>query len=72
MPIACLSFLADTRPANDAAELIARYGEGARDEARARADRSRTLGNHIHFCRWRQVARLVALLATDAVIGTLH
>ena len=56
----------------DATDLIARFGLDAAEEAASRADRSRDLGNVVHFCRWRQVERLVVLLTADEVIGTVH
>ena len=55
--------LPDRSAAADAAELIARYGEFAADEAAARAGRSRELGNLVHFCRWRQIERMIVLLS---------
>jgi hypothetical protein len=65
-------FLSDRQSYEDAAELIARFGDDAGYEAAARADRSRDLGNHIHFCRWRQIERMIVLLSFDQVIGTVH
>ncbi|MFL0585254.1 hypothetical protein ACH0BU_01250 [Sphingomonas olei] len=65
-------YLADRQLVYDAAALIHRFGTYAADEAALRADRSRTVGNVIHFCRWRQVERLVRVLATDQRLGTLH
>ncbi|KKI19107.1 hypothetical protein CA236_01755 [Sphingomonas sp. ABOLG] len=65
-------YLADRQLVSDAAALIHRFGTYAADEAARRADRSRTVGNVIHFCRWRQVERLVRVLATDQRLGTLH
>ena len=65
-------YLSDASAAADAAELIARFGIHAASEAAARADRSRDLGNVIHFCRWRQVERLVMLLSEDEASGTVH
>ncbi len=56
----------------DATDLIAKFGLDASMEAAARADRSRDLGNVVHFCRWRQVERLVALLNVEEPIGTVH
>ena len=56
----------------DATDLIAHYGELAQFEAAQRADRSRSLGNVIHFCRWRQVERTIAMLSDDEVTGTIH
>lgn len=66
-------YLADPAAAADAADLIARFGPHAADEAAARADHSRSLGNVIHFCRWRQIGRMIDLLcAPDAGDATLH
>jgi hypothetical protein len=67
-----LPYLADTREVADANELIRAFGEEAGSEAAARADRSRDLGNHIHFCRWRQIERLVVLMSIPRAIGTVH
>ena len=41
-------------------------------EAASRADRSRNLGNQVHYCRWRQIERLIALLSTPHAVGTVH
>jgi hypothetical protein len=65
-------YLADRHLVTDASSLIRAFGAFAADEAAIRADRSRALGNVVHFCRWRQVERLVRLLATDAPAGTIH
>lgn len=67
-----LPYLADRAHVHDAADLIAAYGDDAGYEAAARADKSRDLGNHLHFCRWRQVERLIVLLSADRAIGTVH
>lgn len=64
--------LPDAAAANEAAELIDRFGGFAADEAAARADRSRNLGNVIHYCRWRQIQRLIEALALDAGGATVH
>jgi hypothetical protein len=56
----------------EAAQLIERFGAFARDEAALRADRSRDLGNFIHFCRWREVARMIELMRDEAVTGPVH
>lgn len=47
------------------------YGEHAAMEAAMRADRSRTMGNVVHFCRWRQIQRTITMLG-DAGAGTVH
>lgn len=66
-------YLPDAAAAADAAELIQRFGAYAASEAAARADRSRDLGNVVHFCRWRQIERMIELLSTrDRADATLH
>ena len=55
-----------------AQSLITSYGEEAGLEAANRADKSRSVGNHLHYCKWRQVERLCILLAIDQTIGTVH
>lgn len=65
-------YLRDVREVTDAAELMAMFGDGASGEAAARADRSRDIGNHIHFCRWRQIERLIVLLSATHAVGTVH
>jgi hypothetical protein len=64
--------LPDRSAASDAADLMARFGEYAASEAAARADRSRELGNVIHFCRWRQIERLILLLAEGGRAHSIH
>ena len=66
-------YLPDAAAAADAAELIARFGDYAAGEAAARAHRSRGLGNVIHFCRWRQIERMIVLLSsTERADATVH
>ena len=66
-------YLSDASAAADAAELIARFGVHAASEAAARADRSRDLGNVIHFCRWRDVERMIETLSTTSAADvTIH
>lgn len=67
-----MPFLSGRKSYEDAAELIALFGDNAGYEAAARADRSRDMGNHIHFCHWRQIERLIVLLAYDQPLGTVH
>jgi hypothetical protein len=67
-----MPYLADPAQVVDAAELITRFGDDAGFEAAARADRSRDLGNTVHFCRWRQIERLIVLLAVERAVGTVH
>lgn len=65
-------FLSDAASVADAAELIARFGSDAEFEAATLADQARDRGNHLHFCRWRQIERLIVLLACDEPIGSIH
>lgn len=51
---------------------MALFGDNAGYEAAARADHSRDLGNHIRFCHWRQIERMIVLLSIDRPIGTVH
>lgn len=62
----------DRMAAMEAQDLLAKHGEAASEAAAARARESRNLGNHIAFCRWRQIERLIAVLCTDAPVGTRH
>lgn len=62
----------DSTHYNDAELLISNYGEEAGLEAANRADKSRSVGNHLHYCKWRQVERLCVLLSIDQSIGTIH
>ena len=64
--------LPDRAAAADAAELIARFGAAAAREAAARAEASRGLGNVVHFCRWRQIERMILLLAAGPEGRTVH
>ncbi len=65
-------YLTDRASVDDAADLMSRYGDDAAYEAVARADRSRDKGNYIHFCRWRQIERLILLLSIELPMGTIH
>ncbi len=67
-----LPYLASPAAVVDAGALIAEYGDDAGFEAAARADRSRDLGNAIRFAHWRQIERLIVLLASDDVVGSVH
>lgn len=65
-------YLADAQQVAEAAELIAAYGEHAGVEAAIRAGRMRAIGNHLHFCRWRQTERLIGIMVSDEAVGTVH
>jgi hypothetical protein len=67
-----LPYVADRATVAAAHDLMQQFGDDAGFEAAARADRSRDLGNVIHFCRWRQIERLILVLAARDVSGTVH
>lgn len=67
-----LPYVEDRSVVADAAELMAAFGDDAGFEAAARADRSRDLGNAVHFARWRQIERLIVVLTSEASFGTVH
>lgn len=70
--IALPPYISDASDLATAHELISDFGTRAADEAVARAADARDNDNVIRFCRWRQVARLVNLLARPGVWGTIH
>jgi hypothetical protein len=65
-------YLADRAAAADADELIKLFGAHAASEAAARARSSRSLGNVVHYCRWRQIERLIERLGAGRGEATLH
>lgn len=67
-----MPYLASRSAVTDATDLIDRFGDDAGFEAAARAEASRDLGNAIHFCRWRQVERLILVLSAPCAVGTIH
>jgi len=67
-----LPYLTGTADVAEARALIASFGDDAGFEAAARADASRDVGNHLHFCKWRQIERLILMLAADRAVGTVH
>jgi hypothetical protein len=64
--------LADRAAFREAADLIDRLGAFAGSEAALRASRSRELGNVVHFCRWRQIERMIVMLGDEQVTGPVH
>ena len=56
----------------EASELIDRFGDEARLEAAARAERSRDAGKVLHLCHRRQIERVIETLSSDEVRGTVH
>ena len=64
--------VADRDIYDGATDLIACFGSAADIEAAARARVCREQGNVQYFARWRQIERLIPVLISDEVIGTLH
>jgi hypothetical protein len=56
----------------EAEALIENFGKAAGIEAAERAEASRNIGNHLQFCRWRQIERLVIMLSVETTLGTVH
>lgn len=62
----------DGQIASAATKLMDDFGAFAVVEARLRADACRIRGNAQRFCHWRQVERLIEVLATERITGTVH
>ncbi|MCW2397304.1 MULTISPECIES: hypothetical protein [unclassified Sphingobium] len=67
-----LPIMVDRRSYDDATALMRIFGDHAGLEAAQRADRSRDVGNHIRFCHWREVERVLFLLQVQHCVGTVH
>ncbi|MEQ7873056.1 hypothetical protein ABDK56_03500 [Sphingomonas sp. ASV193] len=65
-------YIAGRTALTDAQELIASHGDEAGYAAAIRAEQSRDAGNVLRFCHWRQIERVIATLASDEVVGTVH
>ena len=65
-------FVADRQSALDAARLLEDHGAAAPVAAAANAALSRDRGNVAHFCRWRQIGRLIAAMADADGEQTRH
>lgn len=57
---------------SEAEMLIDKFGKTAGKEAAERATKSRNVGNHLHYCRWRQIERLIIVLNGRTTLGTVH
>ncbi|MEP7348560.1 MAG: hypothetical protein ABI668_01260 [Sphingorhabdus sp.] len=67
-----LPLYVEPRDVVEAETLIDRFGKGAGLEAADRAEASRNVGNHLRYCRWRQIERLIIMLSVETTLGTLH
>jgi hypothetical protein len=67
-----LPLYVEQRDVIEAQALMENYGKTAGIEAADRAEASRNIGNHIQFCRWRQIERLIIMLSVQTTLGTVH
>lgn len=67
-----LPLYVEPRDVVEAEALIDRFGQTACLEAADRAEASRNIGNHLHYCRWRQIERLIIMLSVETTLGTVH
>lgn len=67
-----LPLYVEPRDVIEAETLIDRFGKAAGLEAADRAEASRNVGNHLNFCRWRQIERLIIMLSVETSLGTIH
>ncbi|MFN3450758.1 MAG: hypothetical protein ACK4ZE_01250 [Sphingorhabdus sp.] len=67
-----LSLYVEPRDVVEAETLMDNFGPEAGIEAAERAIKSRNIGNHLHYCRWRQIERLILMLSMHTTLGTIH
>ena len=67
-----LPLYVEPRDVVEAEALINQFGKTAGLEAADRAEASRNIGNHLNFCRWRQIERLIIVLSVEVTLGTVH
>ncbi len=67
-----LPLYVEQRDVIEAQALMENFGKTAGIEAAERAEASRNKGNHIQFCRWRQIERLIIMLSVQTILGTVH
>ena len=65
-------FYVEPRDVAEATTLMDTFGPKAGMEAAERAVQSRNVGNHLHYCRWRQIERLIIMLSAHTTLGTIH
>jgi hypothetical protein len=65
-------FVVDREAYEGAAALLDTFGESALAEAATRAERSRDVGNHIHYTRWCRVGRAILVLGDPQPAGMVH
>jgi hypothetical protein len=65
-------FVVDREAYDGASHLLDCFGDRALAEAATRAERSRDIGNHIHYARWCRVGRAILVLGDPDPGGPLH
>lgn len=70
--MAVMPYVSDRASAEEAVRLMTIFGDDAGFEAAARADHSRDIGNISHFCRWRQIERLIVHLSIETREDMVH
>jgi hypothetical protein len=65
-------FVVDREAYDGASDLLDAFGERALAEAATRAERSRDIGNHVHYTRWCRVGRAILVLGDPGPGGLLH
>ena len=67
-----LPLYVEPRDVFEAEALIDQFDKSAGLEAADRAEASRNVGNHLRYCRWRQIERLIIMLSIETTLGTIH
>lgn len=67
-----LPLYVEPRDVAEANRLMDIFGPEAGIQAAERAIKSRNVGNHLHYCRWRQIERLIIMLSANTTLGTIH
>jgi hypothetical protein len=67
-----LPLYVEPRDVVEATTLMDTFGPKAGIEAAERAIKSRNIGNHLHYCRWCQIERLIIMLSAHTTLGTIH
>ena len=67
-----LPLYVEPRDVAEATTLMDTFGPKAGIEAAERAIKSPNIGNHLHYCRWRQIERLIIMLSANTTLGTIH
>jgi len=62
----------DREAYDEADNMLTILGSSAAIHAADNADQARERGNHIRFCHWRQVERLIVMLNVQKSFGTIH